>query len=426
LALEAIKHVSLFGNLSPLQLDAIASKMELLIVAPQTSVLTQGHPGQFLYVIKKGILNAYRLDDSGKENLIAKLTPPDSFGELSFLFDSPCAASVRSTEDCELWQFDRSCLDGVSEEDKTSYIEHKKSQYSRQTSKKTDKVSMTTVADDDVLTDSFGVLMWFYQIVGIMLSVTSPLSYIDGSAVAYSIISFFVNAKPSSESASDVATRSSPATDANDRDSSFQFCVDRSYTFSQLYVTTFGYYAVWAFLIVILLRRRVWRFLRGIIISTSIRWAQFLDFVSSITEVCHFSASFSTRQQQYAARQAVDIEIRGPVMLKWLISCFNAVAILLMQGTACFRLDGFPDAAGKLRWIYDGRVACFSNDGDFQGRWQIASAFGVAIVLAAPTFLWRMMVRIQSMEKRTPFQDTLLQAYSGAHSSNARHWKVVM
>jgi hypothetical protein len=416
----------LFGNLAPLQLDAIASKMELLIVAPQTSVLTQGQPGQFLYVIKKGILNAYRLDDSGKENLIAKLSPPDSFGEMSFLLDSLCAASVRTTEDSELWRFDRSCLDSVSEEDKTSYIEYKKSQYSRQTLKKIDKVSMTTVADDDVLTDSFGVLMWFYQIVGIMLSVTSPLSYIDGSAVAYSIVSFFVNAKPSSESASDVATKSSPATKANDRDSSFQFCVDRSYTFSQLYVTTFGYYAVWAFLIAILLRRRAWRFLRGIIISSSIRLVQFSDRVSNISERCHFSASLSTRQQQIAARQTVDIEIRGPVMLKWLISCFNAVAILLMQGTACFRLDGFPDAAGKLRWIYDGRVACFSNDGDFQGRWQIASAFGVAIVLAAPTFLWRMMVRIQSMEKRTPFQDTLLQAYSGSHSSNARHWKVVL
>ena len=285
---------------------------------------------------------------------------------------------------------------------------------------------MTTVADDDVLTDSFGVLMWFYQIVGIMLSVTSPLSYIDGSAVAYSIVSFFVNAKPSSESASDVATKSSPATKANDRDSSFQFCVDRSYTFSQLYVTTFGYYAVWAFLIAILLRRRAWRFLRGIIISSSIRLVQFSDRVSNISERCRFSASSSTRQQQISARQTVDIEIRGPVMLKWLISCFNAVAILLMQGTACFRLDGFPDAAGKLRWIYDGRVACFSNDGDFQGRWQIASAFGVAIVLAAPTFLWRMMVRTQSMVKRTPFQDTLLQAYSGSHSSNARHWKVVL
>ena len=100
----------------------------------------------------------------------------------------------------------------------------------------------------------------------------------------------------------------------------------------------------------------------------------------------------------------------------------------MMQGTACFQLDGFPDAAGSRRWIYDGRVVCFSNEGEFPGLWQIASALGVAILFIAPALLWRIMIQVQQIDAsaRTPFQITLLDAYSGTHASNACHWKVVM
>jgi hypothetical protein len=42
--------------------------------------------------------------------------------------------------------------------------------------------------------------------------------------------------------------------------------------------------------------------------------------------------------------------------------------------------------------------------------------------------LWRITSRIKRLEKRlrSPFQETLLEEYSGAHPSNACHWMVVM
>jgi len=399
--------------------------MQLLSVAPQTAIITQGHSGLSMYIIKKGFLNVVIINDSGQEKFISKLSAPDFFGELSCLSGSKCAASIRTAEHCELWQIDRSHLDDVSEEDKLAYIAFKKAQYAAPAN----NVSLTQIADDDALNNSFGVCMWFYQIAGIMLSVTSPLSYVDGSAVAYSIVSFVVNDKPSSEAASDVAQKGSASDDASSG-TAFQFCVDPAYSFSQLHATSYMYYLLWALMIAILARRRVWRVLRGLIISVSFRFAKVLDLLSNYfsAHLLHGNArSPATLQEQFVNRRSVDIEIRGPVILKWLISCFNAVAILLMQGTACIQLSGFPDAAGTLRWIYDGRVVCFSDDGDLPGSWQAASAIGVAFALMAPAALWRLMVRIQKVgRKQTPFEESLVTAYSGPHSANARHWMVVM
>ena len=97
---------------------------------------------------------------------------------------------------------------------------------------------------------------------------------------------------------------------------------------------------------------------------------------------------FATQRGQFAARQSIDIEIRGPVVLKWLVTCFSAVATLMMQGTACVRLDGLVDSNFFGNWIYDGRVSCFSNSGEAPGLWQVASVFGVALVIIAPAALY--------------------------------------
>jgi len=101
---------------------------------------------------------------------------------------------------------------------------------------------------------------------------------------------------------------------------------------------------------------------------------------------------------------------------------------LMMQGTACVRLEGLFDAADDLRWIYDGRVACFSDSGELPGRWQVASAIGVVVVLIAPAALWRTMLGIQRLDERlrSTFQQTVLDAYSDLFFSNAQHWMVVM
>ncbi len=419
---RAIEHISLFQNVSPEKIDRILSKMELVNIAPQKNIITQGHEGEFMFIVKKGNLNVYMSDGSGEEHFKSCITAPNMVGELSLITGAKCAASVRTVEDCQLWKLDRSCLEDVAEEDMLTYIQMKRDTYS-----KSDVMNSASV-DDDILSDAFGVLMWFYQLAGVMLSVTSPLSYIDGAAIAYSVVSFFVNSKPSSEAAADLTTKStSPAADQSAADAnSFQFCVSPDFNLSQVYISTFVYYVLWAFLMVILAHQKVWLFVRMLIFQISLGFVKFVDRFqkSDIND----SQALKSWKTLLVERQAMSIEIRGPVILKWFITCFSALSVLMMQGTACFHLDGLLDAAGERRWIYDGRVACFSNSGVLPGEWQAASAIGVAVMLVAPACLWRIMVRLESMEKheRSQFQESALVAYSGIYASNARHWMVIM
>ena len=239
---------------------------------------------------------------------------------------------------------------------------------------------------------------------------------------------------PASQVASDVAeTAGSSLPDKDDSQSTeFQFCVDPSFTTSQLYVTSFMYYVCWAILMAVFAHERFWKVLRSMICAMSLRMAKLLDILSVLSELrCKCGAvvsNDSSLREVYDKRQTENIEIRGPIVLKWFITCFNAIAILMMQGTSCFQLNGFSDAAGSRRWIYDGRVVCFSNAGEFSGQWQVASALGVAIVFLAPAVLWRIMIQIERKvsKDQSAFEKNLLEAYSGTHASNACHWKVVM
>jgi hypothetical protein len=67
------------------------------------------------------------------------------------------------------------------------------------------------------------------------------------------------------------------------------------------------------------------------------------------------------------------------MILNCVFQVYNAVLVLLVQATSCVDLQGLNDSAGTFRWYYDGRVACYSNTGKLDGRWQIAAACFVAV-----------------------------------------------
>jgi hypothetical protein len=424
LAKKALERVELFQNLSSEEIDVVVLKMELIHVSAQSTILVQGHPASFMYIIERGILNVYTFDASGGETLINSLAAPKVAGELALINGTNCGASVRAATDADLWRLDKSCLENISEEDQASFSRNMRDQYTKAPSKLKSSAVKTV---DDASGDAFLVLMWFYQLAGIILSTSSPLKYVEGSAAAYSIVSFLVNSRPSSDAASEVSTSAASSDSSAYVAGAFKFCVSSSFTMSQVYAATFIYYVLWALLFAILARRRVWKLVRSVIIHLSLGFNRLCDIVPG-NHMSRNSKDSSVLREKMVHRQSIDIEIRGPVMLKWFVTCFSAVVSLLMKGTACFRLNGYVNAADDRRWIYDGRVACFSDSGDLPGRWQVASAFGVAVVLIAPVFLWRMMVRIHRLEKhlRSAFQVTLMEAYSGPHSPRACHWMIVM
>lgn len=435
----ALEQIPLLRNLSESNINAIVAKMELVHVDAKTTILVQGQSSMYMYVIKQGILDVFTTDASGKESLKNSLVAPAVVGELSCINGSNCSTSVRASMDSDLWKLDRSCFDAVSDEDKRSFVmqAHSKQFISNLKNSKrpavAEKIHVDHVVKEELGSDAFGVLMWFYQLAGIMLSVTSPLSYLDGSAVAYSVVSFFVNSKPSSDAAAELTSNAdaTSSTNSNTNSTKYQFCVDATFTVSQVHLTTVMYYVMWAFMMALLSHKRVWKSARNVFCEVIYRLAQLIELVTNRYRRLLDKKEidfFTTQREKFAERQKVDIEIRGPVVLKWLITCFSAVATLMMQGTSCVSLDGLMNSNIVGHWIYDGRVSCFSNAGAVSGLWQVASAFGVAAVLVAPAILLRTMQRIARLDKslRTQLEDTLLQAYSGNYAPNASHWKVVM
>jgi hypothetical protein len=420
----ALEQVSLFQNLCPDDFDAVVSKMELVHIAASSTVLVQGQPTSFMYIIKSGVLNVFLHDGQGKEILLDSLGAPNVIGEQSLINGIACGASVRAIVDSDLWRLDRSCLDNVSEDDRRSFARAKQAKYARPAFEKESHRFRDEHAD---LWRPLSVLMWFYQLAGIMLSVSSPLSYLDGSAASFSVVSFLVNAKPSNQAASDVSTESASSLGAINT-GSFQFCVSSSISYSQMYFATLLNYVAWGFLMAFLAQQRVWKLLRRMIICCILGAAWILEVMSGWLMPSSQNGFAIELRRRLLHRRRIDIDIRGPVIMKWFVTCFSALASLMMQGTACVRLEGLFDAADDLRWIYDGRVACFSDSGELPGRWQIASAIGVVVVLIAPALLWRIMLGIQRLDERlrSPLKQSALEAYSGPYFSHARHWMVVM
>jgi hypothetical protein len=424
---RALEQVPLFQKLSPIEFDAVVSKMELVHCAARSNILVQGQPTSCMYIIETGVLSAFLLDGTGQEILLTTVVAPNVLGEQSFITGSACGASVRALVDSDLWRLDRSCLDNVAEDDKVSFARAKQTQYAKPV---LENKSAKNRDAHDYMWHPLSVLMWFYQLAGIMLSVSSPLKYIDGSTAVFGFVSFFVNAQSSFQSFSDATTNTALSFGASDT-GPFQFCVNSSMSSSQMYFANLMYYVSWAFLMAILMQKRVWKFARMLIIRFILGIAWTLDVASGCFKRSpeHSTISFATKLREQALyRQTIEIEIRGPAILKWFVTCFSAVASLMMQGTACVRLNGLLDAADGLRWFYDGRVVCFSDSGEFSGLWQIVPAIGVALALIAPALLWRLMLGIQQLDKslRSSFQETLLNAYSTPYCSHACHWMVVM
>lgn len=73
-------------------------------------VVREGDGGREFYIVLSGEFSVVKMLPSGKEKIIAKLHPGDTFGEMSFLDGRPRAASVIADSSGLLLKFERSSL----------------------------------------------------------------------------------------------------------------------------------------------------------------------------------------------------------------------------------------------------------------------------------------------------------------------------
>lgn len=114
LLLEVVQSNILFSSYASEEQNAIVDAFDCRRVEPSTFVIRQGESGDHFYVVESGSLEIFVRGKDGHEARVgAPLGPGASFGELALMYNTPRAASIKSTTDCVLWEIDRSIYRGI-------------------------------------------------------------------------------------------------------------------------------------------------------------------------------------------------------------------------------------------------------------------------------------------------------------------------
>eukprot|EP00933_Yihiella_yeosuensis_P023713 TRINITY_DN1845_c0_g2_i1.p1 TRINITY_DN1845_c0_g2~~TRINITY_DN1845_c0_g2_i1.p1 ORF type:complete len:432 (+),score=136.34 TRINITY_DN1845_c0_g2_i1:136-1296(+) len=106
----------LFAALEANDMGIIIGAMKEVTAETGNRVITQGDPGDFLFVIESGSLECVIKMPDGTEKAVKTCEAGDVFGELALLYNCPRAASVVVKESCVLWQLDRDTFNNIVKE----------------------------------------------------------------------------------------------------------------------------------------------------------------------------------------------------------------------------------------------------------------------------------------------------------------------
>lgn len=90
--------VKVFSKLDQDKLRMLSEHVQVLSFSKDKIIVEQGVPGEYLWIIHQGSVKISR-EIAGKGNkVLATLSPPDIFGEISLISKKPTSAEVRADE----------------------------------------------------------------------------------------------------------------------------------------------------------------------------------------------------------------------------------------------------------------------------------------------------------------------------------------
>jgi hypothetical protein len=103
----------LFSGFSEAELAAVITRFRLISFEPGDIVVSEGQPGDSLFVLTTGALKAFVRDQTGRNVPVRDMPEGSFFGEVSILSEKPRTATVTCAGHCELLELDRAALDAI-------------------------------------------------------------------------------------------------------------------------------------------------------------------------------------------------------------------------------------------------------------------------------------------------------------------------
>lgn len=128
---EFLRRVPSFDRLTPKTLSEVADKMRLERHAPGTEVVRQGDAGDKFYLIRQGEIEVL-VSSNGQTQRVATLGVGDFFGEAALITGEPRNATVRATNDLEVYTLGKEDFRAVLESSATFADELRRVLFQRQ------------------------------------------------------------------------------------------------------------------------------------------------------------------------------------------------------------------------------------------------------------------------------------------------------
>ena len=107
-ALETLRNIGLFSSVEDADLASIASLLIERRFPKHKTIVEEGLPGDYMYIIREGRVSVSKLSDDGREKILEFLEAGDFFGEMSLLDNAPRSASVRALGEVRVLALSRS------------------------------------------------------------------------------------------------------------------------------------------------------------------------------------------------------------------------------------------------------------------------------------------------------------------------------
>ncbi|APT29491.1 lysophospholipase NTE1 [Methylobacterium phyllosphaerae] len=105
--------IPFLAGLDAAAVAAVRARMVPVAVPGGRILFEQGETGNALYTLVSGVVGVSTRDHAGRPTRIARLRPPETFGEMALLSDAPRAATVVALRDSHLLRLTRDAFEAV-------------------------------------------------------------------------------------------------------------------------------------------------------------------------------------------------------------------------------------------------------------------------------------------------------------------------